>query len=68
MRKTALKDDKCYFVKPKPNAGDGVNERGEVPDAGVPNIGEPQVIEVIDVDAYAQLLANVEGLKRTVGE
>ena len=67
MRKTALKDDKCYFVKPKPNAGNGVNE-GEVPAAGVPNIEEPQLIEVIDVDAYAQLLANVEGLKRTVGE
>ena len=45
-----------------------MNEQGGVPDVGVPNDGEPQVIEVIDVNAYAQLLATVEGLKQVVGE
>jgi len=54
--------------KPKPNAGAGVNELGGAPDVGVPNEGEHQVIEVIDVNAYAQLLATVEGLKHVVGE
>ena len=56
------------LCKPKPNAGVGVNEQGGAPDVGVPNDGEPQVIEVIDVNAYAQLLATVEGLKHVVGE
>ena len=44
---------------------------------GVPNGREPQVVDQevlvphpdnIQVDAYAQLLATVEGLKETVGE
>ena len=60
-----------------------MNEQGGVPNGGAPNVGEPQgiaqevvevVVEVlphpdnIQVDAYAQLLATVEGLKEVVGE
>ena len=70
--------DKCYFViTKKPNAGDGMNEQGELPNVGGPNGGEPQVIvqeevvphpDNIQVDAYAQLLVTVQGLKEVVGE
>ena len=83
MRRTALKYDKCYFVITKPNAGDGVNEQGGVPNTGAPKYGEPQVIDqgmmevVVEmlphpdnilVDAYTQLLAIVEELKEVVDE
>ena len=60
-----------------------MNKQGGVPNDGAPNVGEPQaidqevmevVVEVLphpdnnQVDAYAQLLATVEGLKEVVGE
>ena len=60
-----------------------MNEQGGVQNAGALNHGEPQAIdqemmEVLEevlphpdnnqVDAYAQLLATVEGLKEVVGE
>ena len=46
-----------------------MNEQGGAPEVGVHHEEEPQVmVEVIDVNAYAQLLATVEGLKHVVGE
>ena len=45
-----------------------MNDQGVAQDAGVPNEGEYQAIEVIDVHAYAELQAAVEGLKQLVGE
>ena len=54
-----------------------MNERGRALNGGAPNGGEPQVIDQeevvphpdnIQVDAYAQLLVTVQGLKEVVGE
>ena len=46
-----------------------MNEQGGAPEVGVHHEEEPQVmVEVIDVNAYAQLMATVEELKHVVGE
>ena len=52
-------------------------EQGGLPNVGGPNGGEPQVLDQeemvphpdnIQVNAYAQLLVTVQGLKEVVGE
>ena len=49
-----------------------MNEQGGEPNVGLPNVIDHEEVvpqpDNIPVDAYAQLLATVEGLKETVGE
>ena len=46
-----------------------MNEQAGALEVGVHQEGEPQVVvEMIDVNAYAQLMATVEELKHVVGE